>query len=169
MKYCVTGGLGFIGNEVVRQLLKKGEVTVIDNYARVAKDTEDLDQVSIYKADITDQKAMEEIIGHIAPDVLIHLAAIHFIPECNANLPFTLRVNAEGTLSVLSACQKANVKHTLVASSGAVYADSPERLTEYSPVVPSDIYGFSKKAAEDLCTCRISISPTHEEVTHYIA
>jgi len=151
MKYCVTGGLGFIGNEVVRQLLPRGDVFVIDNHARVAADIADLADVRVYRADITDGRATEEIIGQQAPDVVIHLAAIHFVPECNANPALTLRVNVEGTLSVLSACRNAKVKHTLVASSGAVYADSPESLTEAAPLAPVDIYGISKKTAEELC------------------
>lgn len=151
MKYCVTGGLGFIGNEVVRQLLPRGEVSVIDNHTRVAADLADLAAVRVYRADITNGRDVEEIIGQLAPDVVIHLAAIHFIPECNANPALTLRVNVEGTLSVLTACRKAKVKHALVASSGAVYADSPAPLAESAPVAPVDIYGISKKMAEEVC------------------
>jgi UDP-glucose 4-epimerase len=105
----------------------------------------------VYRADIINSREVEEIIAAVAPDVVIHLAAIHFIPECNANPGLTMRVNVEGTLSVLKACREAKVKHTLVASSGAVYADSAEPLGENAPVAPVDIYGISKKMAEELC------------------
>jgi UDP-glucose 4-epimerase len=87
-----------------------------------------------------------------APDVVVHLAAIHFIPECNADPARTVRVNVEGTLSVLLACQACGVKHTLFASSGAVYADSAAPLAEDSAVAPVDVYGLSKRMAEDLCS-----------------
>ncbi len=152
MRFCVTGGLGFIGNEVVRQLARRGEVSVIDNYARVAGDIADLAGVKVYRADITDGAAVAEAIGAAAPDVVVHLAALHFIPECNANPALTLRVNVEGTLSVLLACQAHGVKHVLFASSGAVYADSARPLTEQAPVAPVDVYGLSKKMAEEVCT-----------------
>lgn len=151
MRFCVTGGLGFIGNEVVRQLARQGEVSVIDNHARVAGDIADLAGVKVYRADITDQAAVAEAVGAAAPDVVVHLAAIHFIPECNANPALTLRVNVEGTLSVLLACKAHGVKHTLFASSGAVYADSARPLSEDAPVAPVDVYGLSKKMAEEVC------------------
>jgi UDP-glucose 4-epimerase len=144
--------LGFIGNEVVRQLARRGEVSVIDNYARAAGDIADLAGVRVFRADITDGAAVAEAMGAAAPDVVVHLAAIHFIPECNANPALTLRVNVEGTLSVLLACKAHGVKHTLFASSGAVYADSARPLTEDSPVAPVDVYGLSKKMAEEVCT-----------------
>ena len=151
MKYCVIGGLGFIGNELTRQLKHKGEVCVLDNGHRTAQNIEDLQNVQVTEVDVTDPIAVSKAIRALAPDVVIHLAAIHFIPECNANPALTMRVNVEGTLSVLLACVESQVKHFVFASSGAVYADSEKALSEQDPVDPIDIYGISKKMAEDLC------------------
>ncbi|MBP7275574.1 MAG: NAD-dependent epimerase/dehydratase family protein [Kiritimatiellae bacterium] len=148
----VTGGLGFIGNELVRQLKSTGQpVAILDNRNRVAPDIEDIADVPLYEADITDRAAVRAVMAEVKPHRVFHLAAIHFIPECNANPGRTLRVNVEGTQTILDEAGQAGVEHVLFASSGAVYADSPDPLTETSPVQPVDIYGWSKSMGEDLC------------------
>jgi UDP-glucose 4-epimerase len=148
----VTGGLGFIGNELVRQLSQTGEeVAVLDNRNRVAPRIEDLAGLTVRQVDITDREATAKVVRELKPRTVFHLAAIHYIPECNANPERTLRVNVEGTMSLLNACAAAGVEHFVCASSGAVYADSPEFLGESSPVAPVDIYGWSKWFAEELC------------------
>ncbi|RJR41454.1 MAG: NAD-dependent epimerase/dehydratase family protein [Desulfobacteraceae bacterium] len=148
--YLVTGGLGFIGNELVRQLRRNGKVAILDNKNRVAPCIDDLRNVPVYEVDITDG-GMRDLIVRLRPERVFHLAAIHYIPECNANPERTLRVNVEGTLSVLNACAEAGVKKVIVASSGAVYADSETPLDENAQVAPVDIYGWSKAFTEDLC------------------
>ena len=151
-KYLVTGGLGFIGNELVRQLKRTGTVSVIDNRNRVAPRIEDLNDVPLYQTDITNTEAVFEALKATRPETVFHLAAIHYIPECNANPERTMRINVEATLGLLRACSAAGVKHIVVASSGAVYADYEGPLPETAPVAPVDIYGWSKLHAEQLCT-----------------
>jgi UDP-glucose 4-epimerase len=156
----VTGGLGFIGNELVRQLLAKGRsVAIIDNENRIAPQLEDLNRVPRYTIDITDAQAVDEVIGKLKPERIFHLAAIHYIPECNAQPERTLRINTEGTLSVLNAAIKHHCKHFIFASTGAVYHDSPLALTETSPIAPVDIYGWSKWFAEELCRWKATHIP----------
>lgn len=148
----VTGGLGFIGNELVRQLVAAGhEVAILDNRNRVAPRIEDLKDVPVYELDLTDRTSVEALFLKIMPETVFHMAAIHYIPECNDNPERTLRVNVEGTSSILNAAAAAGVKKVLFASSGAVYADSADLLTENSPVAPVDIYGWSKWFGEELC------------------
>jgi len=148
----VTGGLGFIGNELVRQLLRAGEdVVILDNRNRVAPDISDLVATKVIQVDLTEHEQVASILADLKPQTVFHLAAIHFIPECNANPERTLRVNVEATMGLLRACAAAGVRHFLYASSGAVYADSPLPLTEDSPIGPVDIYGWSKWFGEELC------------------
>jgi UDP-glucose 4-epimerase len=148
----VTGGLGFIGNELVRQLKEGGEqVHILDNYNRVAENIEDLIDIPITKVDITDKIAVDAIFDKLKPKIVFHLAAIHFIPECNASPEKTLRINVEGTQVLLAASIRCGCKHFLFASTGAVYKDSPAALDELYPIGPVDIYGLSKWFAEDLC------------------
>ncbi|MDB5258756.1 MAG: NAD-dependent epimerase/dehydratase [Chitinophagaceae bacterium] len=148
----VTGGLGFIGNELVRQLKAAGrEVAIIDNENRIAPQIEDIRDVPHYKIDITDVKSVNETMALLKPTRVFHLAAIHYIPECNAQPERTLRINVEGTLSVLNAAVKFGCKHFILASTGAVYHDTPEPLKEEAKIAPVDVYGWSKWFAEELC------------------
>jgi UDP-glucose 4-epimerase len=148
----VTGGLGFIGNELVRQLMSADEkVIIIDNKNRVAPDIDDIARVQVEDIDITDFSALSEFFKSAQPRVIYHMAAIHYIPECNENPERTLRVNVEGTQSILRAASLAGVQKIVFASSGAVYADSASPLSESSPIGPVDIYGWTKLFGEQLC------------------
>jgi UDP-glucose 4-epimerase len=148
----VTGGLGFIGNELVRQLLRAGEeVVILDDRNRTAPDIGDLAEARIVEVDLTEHERVAAIVAGLKPKVVFHLAAIHFIPECNAHPERTLEVNVEATMGLLRACAAAEVEHFLLASSGAIYADSRLPLNEESLVGPVDIYGWSKWFAEELC------------------
>ena len=148
----VTGGLGFIGNELVRQLLRAGEeVVVLDNRNRVAPDIGDLAAAKVIEVDLTRHERVSALLTDLKPKAVFHLAAIHFIPECNDNPERTLRVNVEATMGLLRAGAASGVEHFLYASSGAIYADSPSPLNEESQVGPVDIYGWSKWFGEELC------------------
>ena len=84
------------------------------------------------------------------PDVVIHLAAYHFIPYCNDHPEETLRVNVEGTHSVLTAAANAGAGRAVIASSGVVYPGVDTVLSEDGPVEPPDVYGLSKLLAENV-------------------
>ena len=156
----VTGGLGFIGNELVRQLKAAGrEVAIIDNENRVAEHIEDIRDVPHYKIDITDTPSIQQTIGALKPERIFHLAAIHYIPECNAQPERTMRINVEGTLSVLNAAVASGCQHFMLASTGAVYHDAPGALSEDAPIAPVDVYGWSKWFAEELCRWQSSAIP----------
>src|SRR5262245_15811455 len=114
-EYLVTGGLGFIGNELVRQLKDKA-VAVLDNGNRVAPQIDDLRGVPLYEADLVEHQRVMSVLQEVKPRVVFHLAAIHFIPECNANPERTLRVNVEATLGLLRACTASGVEHMVFAS-----------------------------------------------------
>src|SRR5580658_7397717 len=155
-EYLVSGGLGFIGNELVRQLIGS-PTAILDNRNRVAPKIEDLCDVPVREVNLVDHDEVAAALKELKPRVVFHMAAIHYIPECNANPERTQRVNVEGTLSLLRACSAAGVEHLLLASSGAVYADSPDALTEQSPALQVDIYGWTKLHAEQLCAWHASM------------
>jgi UDP-glucose 4-epimerase len=155
----VTGGLGFIGNELVRQLLRAGEkVAVLDNRNRTAPDIGDLAAAQVVEVDLTEHERVAGLLRDLKPKTVFHLAAIHFIPECNANPERTLRINVEATMGLLRTCIAVGVEHFLYASSGAIYADSPAALNEASPAGPVDVYGWSKWFGEELCRWQAAAS-----------
>ena len=154
----VTGGLGFIGNELVRQLLSLDEVAVVDNLNRVAPRIDDIKPSIVFEADITNASGLRDLFCDLRPNVIFHLAAVHFIPECNSDPRRTLQINVEGTQSVLDAANACGARHVVIASSGAIYADSPLPLAENSVVSPTDIYGLSKMFTEQLAALYASNS-----------
>ncbi len=152
-KILITGGAGFIGSEVVRKFLGINmKVIVFDNFSYGKK--EFLPQnhmLTVVKGDINDTGLLRSTIKTCNPDYICHLAAIHFIPHCNANPMEALITNTVGTESVLNACRKRNIEKVLIASTAAVYpiSNNPniEAKTETAPI---DIYGMSKMFAERL-------------------
>jgi UDP-glucose 4-epimerase len=145
-KVIVTGGAGFIGSHLCRHLLKQeADVLVIDNLFTGKKELLP-DGVMFERMDIC-SKEVGKVIRDFKPDIVIHLAAIHYIPYCNSNPDKTFEVNVMGTRNLLENCN--NAKWFLFASSAAVYPPVSGPLTEdmYGPI---DIYGMTKLIGEDL-------------------
>ncbi len=100
----VTGGAGFIGRAIVAKCLEQGhKVTVIDNLfaGRIENLTPFMLDIQFHREDILDRSALEKVFSQTRPEIVFHMAAIHYIPYCNSHPDQTLRTNAEGTFNVL--------------------------------------------------------------------
>jgi UDP-glucose 4-epimerase len=154
MRIAVIGGAGFTGSHLVSALLAlKNDVLVYDNcFTRAGRsELPWLGRVDAVEADITDGRRLCRELVRFAPDVLCHLAALHYIPYCDRHPAETLRVNVEGTLNVmLAAAELRQVKAVLFASSVAVYAPTDAYHAETNLPAPCDIYGLSKWLAEQI-------------------
>jgi len=151
MKVLITGGFGFVGHTLVRQLLASGaEVHVLDNMQGVSPLAKDLIHcVAHYAHDITDAAAVTACLHQVKPDTCIHLAAIHYIPACEKNPVSAYNTNVLGTINLIEACAQAHVSHFFFMSTGAIYIDSDEALDETQTAIqPSDIYGLTKWIGE---------------------
>lgn len=151
----VTGGSGFIGSHLVNLCVeRKHEVWVYDNFSRGRKEfLADAPNLRIVTGDILDADKLACALQEAAPNVVYHLAAIHHIPECERNPRNALRVNVEGTQSLLSCCAHVGAPRIVFASTGAVYdipTNPADALTEDCPLAPRDIYGISKLTGEGL-------------------
>ncbi len=148
----VTGAAGFIGSALVRTLLdNECSVLGIDNLSAGKENFLPTDpNFALAVGDILDKEQLAQSVQQFAPEVVFHLAALHYIPYCNAHPLETIRINVEGTLSVLEACQRINVPRLVFASTGAVYPALAGPLSEEIAPVPLDIYGQSKHFGEQL-------------------
>jgi UDP-glucose 4-epimerase len=148
----VTGGAGFIGSELVRQLLKNGNyVIAYDNFAVGKKSNLPQSEfLEIIEGDLRDGKKIRETFKKKRPQNVFHLAALHFIPYCISHPQETIQVNVEGTLNVLEACKSSDVESLVYASSAAVYPIKDTPHSENDKPGPIEIYGATKLFGEEL-------------------
>lgn len=151
----VSGGAGFLGPHLVKKLLDAGwAVASIDNFstgprAHLEPFIPTPDFVS-FEGDIRDARFVNETMESFAPDIVYHLAAIHFIPRCVAHPTETLDINVMGTQRLLDGVAKAPVTRFVLASTADVYAPGNEPHRENSPLGSPNIYGTSKETCERL-------------------
>ena len=153
MKTLITGGAGFIGSAVVPTLKKEGhELFILDNLSFGNRDFINVPDSHFFQDDIRDAKKVESIIEMINPQIVVHLAAIHFIPYCNQHPFEAADTNIRGTMNILSACRKLpDLQKLFFASTAAVYPIYDEAVSEEHELLPLDIYGISKLTGEHLC------------------
>lgn len=163
-KIIITGGAGFIGRSLIERCLEsKDEVMVIDNFSfgKYEHVRDFKDKIICKELDILDQKRLKHSIGEFQPDIVFHMAALHFIPYCNQNPCETLRINVEGTAAVIESCLSLPKVKILLASTGAIYRSTPDPLNEdFEESLPTDIYGESKYLMEELLNFYSSFSNT---------
>jgi UDP-glucose 4-epimerase len=152
MKILVTGGAGFIGSAIVPKLQNENHnVFVFDNLSFGNRAFIDVVDNHFFLGDIRDADAVSKAIQAIMPDIIIHLAAVHFIPYCNEHPFESSDINIRGTMNVLQAAKKVkNLTKVIFASTAAVYPISDKSVAENDEVRPLDIYGLSKLAGEQL-------------------
>lgn len=149
MKILLTGGNGYVGREVARLLMGQHRVCILDSLrsGRLRFSSREMEQIDFIKADIRNEKAIQPAIAAFAPDAILHLAAIHYIPECEDNPALTIDTNVVGTMNLLQACPQGC--RFVFASSGAVYKPDGRMHREASAILePTDIYGLSKLQGE---------------------
>jgi UDP-glucose 4-epimerase len=149
-RYLVTGGAGFIGSNVVDELLARGNrVRVLDNFSTGRRENIAHVQgdIELLEGDIRSYERAQNACKGC--DYVIHLAALPSVPRSIQDPLTTDAVNATGTLNVLLAARDAGVRRVVLASSSSVYganATLPKR--EDLVLLPISPYGVSKLAAE---------------------
>jgi len=145
-KVLVTGGVGFIGTELVSQLLIKGyEVTILD---RVEQPPE-LDHVKYIKGDLSN--AARCVMACAGQDYVIHLAAKARIPESFINPDAYFDANITGTRNILTAASAVGIKKFVYAGSSSVYGNNTTPNRPNHKPDPLNYYAMSKLFGEHLC------------------
>lgn len=154
MKYLVTGGAGFIGSNIVEELLKRDEkVVVLDNYSTGKRENLTFadGKIDLIYGDIRDPQTARKSMQGV--DVILHQAALPSVPRSIVDPVSTNEVNVVGTLNILEAARNAGVKRVVIASSSSVYGDTPELPKhEHMQLNPLSPYAVSKMSAEKYCS-----------------
>ena len=163
MNFLVTGGAGFIGSHLCERLLERGHAVwafddLNDFYSPALKkrNIEQLQQLgrlfTFVKGDLTDRAAVEQLIGSVKFDQIIHLGARAGVRPSLEQPALYQRVNVEGTVNVLEAARQNSVKKIIVASSSSVYGvNSKVPFSESDPIFSAiSPYAASKLACEAL-------------------
>ena len=151
--YLVTGGAGFIGSNIVDELIARNQkVKVVDNFFTGKKENLShlLGKIELIEGDIRDLDLMKKISKGV--DFILHQAAFRSVAKSIENPALTNDINIGGTLNVLLAAKEANVKKVVYASSSSVYGEAkifPEK--EEHPASPISPYAVSKLAGEFYC------------------
>ena len=156
MNILITGGAGFIGSQIGWRMRQLGHtVTVLDNMSYGKDDNLKVDGEWVFDRFIRDDIRSPRFLQHCdGVDVVVHLAAIAPLPDCQLNPVVAYDNNVIGTLNVLNSCRQANVQKVIFSSTSAVY----ENCQNY-PLVednlenePNLIYSMSKRASEMICS-----------------
>ncbi len=149
--YLVTGGAGFIGTNIIKQLLADGHtVRSVDNYVAGKKEERLQDAAEYMEGDIRNMddclKACEGVDG------VFHLAAVPRVPYSVEHPWETNDNNLTGTLNLLEACKQQGVKRLVFSTSSSVYgSDEAIKLTEDMPKRPKSPYALQKLAGQEYC------------------
>lgn len=152
-KVLVTGGAGFIGSNLVMELLKRGfSVKVLDNFSSGKRDNIKMFEkdVELIEGDIRSYHIVREAVRET--ETIFHQAALPSVPRSVKDPITSNEVNVNGTLNVLDAAVSASVKRVVYASSSSVYGDNPE-LPKHEGMLPNPLspYAVSKLAGEKYC------------------
>lgn len=146
----VTGGAGFIGSELVHQLVGQGaRVIAVDNLANGKRDNLaglPQDQLRLEVADIRDGERMRALLA--GADLVLHLACLGVRHSIHSPLE-NHEVNATATLALLEAAREAGTRRFVYVSSSEIYGTAQTvPMTEQHPAWPMTVYGAAKLAGE---------------------
>ena len=160
-KVMLTGGAGFIGSTLVRELLKeKANVFVYDNFSSgsLQNISEVQDSITIINGDIRD-KNFVEVLRKNGIEFLFNLAALPYIPDCYEKPLDFLDINTMGALNVLLAAKEAKIERMIQYSTSEVYGTAINApMDEHHPTLPQSSYAASKLAAD-----RVAYTMFHEQ------
>jgi UDP-glucose 4-epimerase len=164
MTALVTGGAGFIGSNLVRALLERGEeVRVLDNFSTGSRANLQRLDVEIIEGELRSYERVHNAVR--GTEVVYHLGALGSVPRSVQDPLTSNAVNIEGTLNVLLAARDEGVRRVVYSSSTSVYGSTRSLPTrEDSTPDPISPYGVAKLAAERYCVAFSRVYDAFESV-----
>lgn len=167
MTILVTGGAGYIGSHVVRQLGERGEaVVVLDNLSTGYRKA--VLHGTLVTGDTGDRELVTRVLREHGVDTVMHFAAHTVVPESVAEPLKYYGNNTCATRNLLSCCNEAGVQHFVFSSTAAVYGlPASGFASEDSPTAPINPYGSSKLMSEIMLRDLCAVTPMRHVVLRY--
>jgi len=150
-KVLVTGGAGFIGSNLVRALVERGDaVRVLDNFSTGNRANLGGLEVEVVEGELRSYERVHNAVRGV--EVVYHLGALGSVPRSVQDPLTSSAVNVEGTLNVLLAARDEGIRRVVFSSSSSIYGTRRE-LPVKEDMAPDPIspYGVAKLAAERYC------------------
>jgi UDP-glucose 4-epimerase len=153
VRVLVTGGAGFIGANLVEDLLARGyQVRVLDNFSTGHRDNLGRvdEEVELIEGDLRSYERVHHAVRRC--EVVFHQGALPSVPRSVQDPITTSEINVGGTLNVLLTARDEGVRRVVFASSSSIYGDAPGfPRSERQAAMPLAPYAVSKLAAEQYC------------------
>jgi UDP-glucose 4-epimerase len=163
----VTGGAGYIGSHVARQLSERGETLVtVDNLSTGFRGA--VLHGEFVEGDTGDAALVARVLAEHKVDTVMHFAAHIQVPESVSNPLKYYRNNTASTRTLLECCVDAGVRHFVFSSTAAVYGMPAGGVAEEStPTVPINPYGWSKLMSEQMLGDVAAVTPLRYVALRY--
>ncbi len=151
-KVLVTGGLGFIGANLVPLLEQNNyQVKILDNLSSGSFENIEYSEAEIIKGDIRNKEDISKAISNCSS--VIHLAALGSVTDSIISPEENFEINVQGTFNVLNECRLSSVSNIIFSSTGgALIGNSPPPVNELSLPSPISPYGSGKLCGESYCS-----------------
>jgi UDP-glucose 4-epimerase len=161
VKVLVTGGAGFIGSNLVRHLVERGDdVRVLDNFSTGSRGNLEQLDVEIVEGELRSYERVHNAVR--GTEIVFHLGALGSVPRSVQDPLTSNAVNVEGTLNAMLAARDEGVRRVVFSSSSSVYGSKRELpVNESLATDPISPYGVAKLAAERYC---VSFSRVYESL-----
>ena len=155
MKILITGGMGFVGSNLIDLLLQEKHKIIVltKSYSKKKNISHIQAKIKVEKVDVTDYRKLSNIIELHKPDVIIHLAGITSHSK-SFEKPFDdIDQNTKSTLFILEKLKQMNRKCRFVLGSSFIVVGKPDKLPvdEKTPCWPTTVYGTNRLASEHYC------------------
>lgn len=151
MPILVCGGAGYIGSHTVAELLAKGEEVIIVDSLQTGHLQAVLPDATLYQVDLRDIELLDDVFSENDIEAVIHFAADSLVGESIENPLKYYDNNVYGTMCLLNAMEKHNVKQIVFSSTAATYGEPNSiPILETDPTIPTNPYGETKLAIEKM-------------------